>query len=300
MAAGPSEIEIFMEFIGVDQELEANVFDQPQQQTTDTNHQEVMDEKSAEVSVEFVGLWSKLISTTNWEKGKIISQWRQALVESEAPAGSYSDESWSRIVGGVTSQHVGRLRRVFDRFGESYTSYEGLFWSHFLAAMDWHDAEMWLEGAVQSGWSVSQMRRAQWEANGGKPEDEPNEAEVAATSVDEDFTPLAEVEDETNVQDGTRSVAEGPRYEDPDFGDEGEDEFHPIEDSADDDDLPWNGDGNESESPFAKLPSLPVDIAEATEAFKLAIIRHRSSTWSEVSQKDVLSALDALKIFTLQ
>ena len=36
--------------------------------------------------------------------------------------------------------------------------YAGLYWSHFQTAIDWDDAEMWLEGAVQNGWSISEMR----------------------------------------------------------------------------------------------------------------------------------------------
>ena len=113
-----------------------------------------------QTSLPFVGRWNQLVSNTNWEKGRIIHQWREALRESGAPATEYSDDAWSRRVGGVTGQHVGRLRRVYQRFGLSYPDYAGLFWSHFQAAIEWDDAEMWLEGAVQNGWSVSQMRHA--------------------------------------------------------------------------------------------------------------------------------------------
>src|SRR6478735_7734535 len=97
----------------------------------------------------FVGQWNRLVSTTNWDKGRIINDWRQALVAQDAAVTEYSDEAWGRLVGGVTGQHVGRLRRVSQRFGASQHQYAGLFWSHFQAALDWNDAEMWLEGAVQ-------------------------------------------------------------------------------------------------------------------------------------------------------
>lgn len=264
------------------------------------------DPKSLELSAEFVGRWSTLVSTTNWEKGRIITEWREVLMGSESPAVAYSDEAWSRRVGGVSPQHVGRLRRVFERFGASYSSYAGAYWSHFLAALDWDDAELWLEGASQSGWSVSQMRRTRWESMGGDPEQEPNERDISsdgsiATGVDEDFTPLAEAEDLTGAKDGPRTVAEGPRPDGPDFGDE--DDLSPTAQvAADNDDevMPWEDDATQtapSESPFARLPSLPVDLAEALEQFKLAIIRHRADGWSDVSQADVNQALDALKAF---
>ena len=261
---------------------------------------ELDDPKSVELSQEFIGRWSRLISTTNWEKGRIISEWREALMGSEAPATAYSDEAWCRRVGGVSSQHVGRLRRVFDRFGSSYETYAGLFWSHFLAALDWDDAEMWLEGAAQSKWSVSQMRRTRWEAMGGDPSNEPNESEVISASEDEDFVPLAEVEAEADAADGTRSVAEGPRPDGPDFGDADE---APVSGESSDGEQPeWEdeGIGEPEESPFATLPSLPVDLTEAVEQFKLAIIRHRASEWSEVSKNDVQKSLDALSRFLMQ
>ena len=267
---------------------------------------DIDDPKSLELSAEFVGRWSTLVSTTNWEKGRIIAEWRDALMGSESPTVAYSDEAWSRRVGGVSPQHVGRLRRVFERFGASYSSYVGVFWSHFLVALDWDDAELWLEGATQSGWSVSQLRRTRWEAMGGEPDQEPNERDISADGsigmgVDEDFTPLAEEEDLTGAKDGPRAVAEGPRPDGPDFGHE--DDISPATQIAadnDDDVMPWEDDqalAAPSESPFARLPSLPVDLAEALEQFKLAIIRHRADGWSDVSQADVHQALDALKAF---
>ena len=264
------------------------------------NDERLMDDpKSVELSTEFVGRWSTLVSTTNWEKGKIIHEWREALMGSESPPSAYSDEAWSRRVGGVTPQHVGRLRRVFERFGAQAETYQGVFWSHFLAAIDWDDAEMWLEGAAQSSWSVSQMRRTRWEANGGDPAEQPTDAEMVSIADDEDYTPLAEADNDTGKADNPRNVAEGPRYDDPDFGDESESVAAAEQDT---DDMPWDDAEATSpgESPFAKLPSLPVDIAEAVEQFKLAIIRHRSDSWGEVSQDDVLLALDALRTFVKQ
>lgn len=259
------------------------------------------DPKSIELSAEFVGRWSTLISTTNWEKGRIIAEWRDALMGSEAPPAAYSDEAWSRRVGGVSPQHVGRLRRVSERFAETFSTYEGIYWSHFLAALDWDDAEMWLEGAVQSKWSVSQMRRTRWEAMGGKPEDKPAPADVQAASMDEDYEPLSEVggDGDSEIGGSTREVAEGPRPDGPDFGDEDEFSAAAKEKSGDaDEDVAWEEASGDDETPFARLPSLPVDLAEAVEQFKLAIIRHRADQWSEVSKDDIVKALEALKSFT--
>ena len=256
------------------------------------------DPKSNELSTEFVGRWSQLISTTNWEKGRIILEWREALQGSEASPASYSDEAWSRRVGGVTPQHVGRLRRVYERFGSSFATYPGIYWSHFLAALEWDDAEMWLEGASQSSWSVSQMRKTRWETAGNVGE-VPPEVETLSSSDDEDYTPLSEVDESTGTEDGPRTVAEGPRYDEPDFGEEFDGGAPVSDSSSDEDELPWEdpNSGIATTSPFAQLPSLPVDIAEALEQFKLAIIRHRANGWAEVPQADVIKAIDALQAF---
>ncbi len=119
-----------------------------------------------QTSEQFLGQWKRLVSTTNWEKGQIIFHWRSALVAAGAGVSEYADEVWSRQVGQITPQHVGRLRRVFERFGEVREDYPGLYWSHFQAALDWDDAEMWLEGAVQSSWSIADMRAKRAETLG--------------------------------------------------------------------------------------------------------------------------------------
>jgi len=121
--------------------------------------------KTTTESKPFIGQWNTLVSTTNWDKGQIICLWRKQLEHEGVKANEYSDEAWSQLVGGVTPQHVGRLRRCYDRFGHVFGEYNGIFWSHFYAALDWDDAEMWLEGAVQNKWSVSGMRKERWETN---------------------------------------------------------------------------------------------------------------------------------------
>ena len=36
-------------------------------------------------SATYLGRWHRLVSTTNWEKGRIIHEWRQALIDSRRP-----------------------------------------------------------------------------------------------------------------------------------------------------------------------------------------------------------------------
>jgi hypothetical protein len=258
------------------------------------------DPRGVELSSPYVDRWEVLVSTTNWEKGRIICEWRAALESDGAPVSAFSDEAWSRRVGGVTSQHVGRLRRVATRFGNSCASYPNLSWTHFLAALDWEDAEMWLEGATQSKWSVSAMREARWETLGSDPATAPAAVDIASAPMDEDFTELAEpIASSTTAEKG--EVAEGPTYEGPDFGDEDREVSAGADAAADAEELPWEAKAAEPiASPFASLPRLPVDVADAMEQFKLAIIRHRASGWEELPQSDLLQAIDALRAFATQ
>jgi hypothetical protein len=261
-----------------------------------TNSAEII----SEIDQPFVGRWNQLISTTNWEKGRIIHEWREALLQAGTPASDYADEAWSQRVGGVTSQHVGRLRRVFQRFGSSHDRFAGLYWSHFQAAIDWDDAEMWLEGAVQNHWSVSEMRRTRWETLGSLPADLPKADDVVAAEVDEDFDASASGDPSGHSPDDRRAHfdQEGPVLEGPDFG---EDEEPGGDDQARHGSTPITEPGVSVPTvrPFENLRELPADLADAFDAFKLAILRHKAEDWQQVSRDDVLGSLDALKELAL-
>jgi hypothetical protein len=250
-----------------------------------------------EAATEYVGRWNRLISTTNWEKGRIIAQWRAAMQEADAPAGCYSDEAWSQQVGSVTPQHVGRLRRVFERFGATHDQYAGLYWSHFQAALDWPDAEMYLEGAVQNNWSVAQMRDGRWEAMGGQPESEPQESDVVAAELDEDVVAANDGSLPATISESIGEVR-------------GADDFSEYDAT---DSAPFDDDASVSESmsaasdasaapllrPFESLPPLPGDLKEAFELMKLAILAHKVCGWAEIERDDVLSMLESLKQLAL-
>jgi hypothetical protein len=258
----------------------------------------------------FVGQWNRLVSTTNWEKGRIICEWREALIADGAAVTEYSDEAWSQLVGRVTSQHVGRLRRVFQRFGDAFDQYQGLFWSHFQAAIDWEDAEMWLEGAIHNGWSVSQMRGQRWETVGKPGETMPSDDEAAA-SDDEDAPWLGEDESEMAAREGavTGESAEVKSVE----GAAKRKQSESDEESEDGEEAESNSGGSSSsyddEAPQSskkarsrlsvEVGDLPDDIADAFEQFKLAIITQRRLEWAETTPDAVIECLDALRQLTL-
>lgn len=261
----------------------------------------VEDSSSSDVAVlevtaeQFVGQWNRLESTTNWEKGRIICEWREALMTSGAAVTEYSDDAWAQLVGGVTSQHVGRLRRVYQRFGEDYEQYPGLFWSHFQAALDWDDAEMWLEGAIRNEWSISQMRGKRWETLGTPPEQQ--RAETEADSFEFEGASPA-----TSASAGGHSEqsADSPS------------KTFPVQPVATQVTSPEEKKSSAKETPAktttqsptqmgkrtrlkVDVEELPDDLAEAFEAFKLAIIAHRREGWSETTPEVVVKCLDALR-----
>jgi hypothetical protein len=252
-----------------------------------------LSESLVAASQPYVGRWNHLVSTTNWEKGRIILQWREALVAQGLPLAEYSDEAWGRLVGGVTGQHVGRLRRVAQRFGAVHEQYQGLYWSHFQAALDWSDAEMWLQGAVGSGWSVAAMRDKRWETLGKLESDRPRPADVVSSETDEDFEPARKEKPIPGSITGEYDEVAGPRHEGPDFGDS---DALPSRPPA----AEWEAAAREGEPvelvrPFENLPDLPDDLAEAFDTLKLAILHHKTDGWSAIGAEDVLRTLDALK-----
>jgi len=241
-----------------------------------------------ETSAAYLTRWSRLVSTTNWEKGRIIFEWRSSLCEAGAPVQTYSDEAWSRRVGSVSSQHVGRLRRVYERFADQYEQYPGLYWSHFQAALDWDDAEMWLEGGAQSGWSVSQMRSQRWEALGAPPELKPRDEDIVTAEFDEDSQ--GEAPPAGSIAPSTAEVRDMAG------GEESESDL--AAESERDDRVPVGAEHATAAPPlrpFEDLPPLPDDLADAVEAMKLAIVQHKLAGWVEISRDDVLRTLDALK-----
>ena len=254
-------------------------------------------ENATTKSEPFIGQWNQLISTTNWDKGEIICQWRDSLKSNGVPVTDYSDEAWSQLVGGVTPQHVGRLRRTFERFGHVYREYDGAFWSHFYAALEWDDAEMWLEGVVQNQWSVSGMRKQRWETL-GKVGNEPMDSEIVVSEPAGETQSLALSE---SARNNDRDYMEGPVHEGPDWGDGERPEGSSSSSTATLDEESSSESAVEPPHevrPFESFTDLPDDVMEAASDFKVAIIKHKAEEWEEISRNDMIALLDALKRLT--
>ena len=126
----------------------------------------------------------------------------------------------------------------------------------------------------------------------------PNDEEIVASEVDEDFTPHAEEDSSSSSLSGkVTEIQGGPRPEGPDFGEEGiSDAAHGLASSFDDShDETATETRSELVRPFENLPELPPDMADPFDSLKLAIIRHKAANWQTISLDAVLANLDALK-----
>ncbi len=268
--------------------------DQPFVADTTFAAQSIDDPAVESTSRPYLGRWNHLVSTTNWEKGRIICEWREALLAAGAAAPSYTDEAWSRRVGSLTPQHCGRLRRVWQRFGKVRDQYPGLYWSHFQAALEWSDAEMWLEGAVQNGWSVARMSEERGTTLDGLETSRPDELPADPWDEDADVGQGQPPEAISSSQGEVHDAADAE-------GDEADAQRHDTGEDVSFDAAGLDAEQSPAEAvrPFEGLPPLPTDLADALEAFKLAIVRHRQAGWKDISRGQVLAVLDALRRFAL-
>jgi len=141
------------------------------------------------------------------------------------------------------------------------------------------------------------MRTKRWESLGQPAGQEPSDREIISSESDEEVSAVSPRE--LNTEAATREREPGfqsePLDEGPDFG-ESKRKGDATAEGSD-----WVSAENLETLPpsrlFESFRDLPEDFAEATSAFKLAIVRHKSAGWEEVSQADVLKLLDALKMF---
>jgi len=182
-----------------------------------------------------------------------------------------------------------------------------LSWTHFQAAIDWSDAEMWLEGALQNKWSVSSMREQRWEAMGGAPSEKPDDKDVIYAELDEDMAtlPLEEPAIKNDYAPGDSTIRgeydeanAGPNYDSgPDFGDGdsyGVSANNTIEAAPREIETSLLTAAGEGIRPFENLQELPSDLQNSLDEFKLAILRHKATGWQEVEAAQVTGHLYAL------
>ena len=256
-----------------------------------------------QLSEPIVGKWNVLVSQTNWEKGTLILGWRNELIAAGLPHTAYSDDAWARRVGNVTPQHVGKLRRVAERFGEKNRDFAGLYWSHFNTALDWDDAELWLEGAVQNDWSVAQMRVKRWEALGGSDEQKPQDEDIIIVDIDEDAysrQALPDCIEGRNVEIGAADALEDVGVSANPVAEPSRKKEQPKKDRTKHNELGGNvSSTGELLMSLKSIADYPADLSEPLELLKVAILNHRLAGWKSISVTQVCQSLDTLKKLTI-
>ncbi len=230
-------------------------------------------------STAYLNQWHELISRTNWEKGRVICQWRENVCNLHPEVRAVSDRAWSELTGGVSADHVGRLRRTFERFGDTYKNYDRLSWTHFMVAVAWPDAEMWLEGATQNGWTIEQMRTKRWETMGGLDAERPSDRDIIVKEI----APEELAADATHkpLQQGQYDMITGPIIDGPDWGESEEDS------SA------LNTFGHQA---FEKvLKQVPDEFSDAIRNLSELIAACHAESWTRVTRRDALKLLNFLK-----
>ena len=257
------------------------------------------------IAVEYVGFWNRLISRTNWEKGKVILTWRTKLIEAGLPRSLWSDESLSQRIGNVSSQHVGRLRRVYERFGdaERYAEnpeYSRLYWSHFQAALDWEDADQWLKKASDESLSVAQMRIARWESLGAPADKTPKPEEIVTSEYDEDVSPMndSDIDSDGGLVDlGASKRTQSQDDEKEQENNAEEPKTEPSYEAAPEGKDVWLLKPKLTGEVLQKmrdLPELPQVLAEPVDAIKRAVLELRLGGWSEQQRDAAVAWLRAL------
>ena len=69
-----------------------------------------------------------------WDFGRYASEWTREFSRGR------TDAALAAKVG-ATQQGVTERRSTWKRFGESYSTYSNLSWSHFRVAVGWDDAD---------------------------------------------------------------------------------------------------------------------------------------------------------------
>ena len=91
------------------------------------------------------------VSQCNWVVGECATKWTKKYAKGR------TDADFGQMVG-LTADQIYQRRRVWEAFGDSYSSFTGLKWSFFYVALNWDDAEKCLEWAQDNDATVAEMK----------------------------------------------------------------------------------------------------------------------------------------------
>ncbi len=131
------------------------------------------------------------VSQCNWVVGECAANWTKKYARGR------TDHDFGQMVG-LSGDQIYQRRRVWSKFGNSYSDYSHLKWSFFYVTLNWDDAEECLTWANETQATVAEMRAWRRARNGEDLNEESEElySEWAAPLiVDTANTPLTAVMD---------------------------------------------------------------------------------------------------------
>lgn len=97
------------------------------------------------------------VTRCNWVVGECASKWTRKYSRGR------TDGDFGLLVG-LSADQIYQRRRVWETYGDVYTQYDHLKWSHFYVSLNWDDAPECLQWAQENEATVAEMkawRRAQ-------------------------------------------------------------------------------------------------------------------------------------------
>jgi hypothetical protein len=91
------------------------------------------------------------VSSCNWVVGECAAKWTKKYAKGR------TDADFATEIG-LTPDQVFQRRRVWETFGDVYTEYASLKWSHFYVGLNWDDAPECLQWAEDNDATVAEMR----------------------------------------------------------------------------------------------------------------------------------------------
>ena len=104
-----------------------------------------------ESEIELIEKAQSAVSQCNWVVGECASKWTKKFAKSR------TDGDFGEKVG-LTGDQIYQRRRVFETFGDVYTNYPSLKWSHFYVALNWDNAPECLQWAEENQTTVAEMK----------------------------------------------------------------------------------------------------------------------------------------------
>ncbi len=133
-----------------------------------------------------------------------------------------------------------------------------------------------------------------WEAMGAPADQKPRDRDIITAELDEDRSLGTDEKQVTTARTATvRDPGGDTETFAPDYGEAQDASPEQVAQSVSGRDEP------PQIRPFAELPTLPADVSDSFESFKLAILHHTMQGLEEVNRDDVVSTLEALKALAL-